>query len=59
MSKERSLAFRLAEAGYDVWAGNNRGAHYSRKNTKIDPDQDPAKFFDYSFYDLGKYDAPT
>lgn len=58
LMKEESLAFVLADAGYDVWLGNNRGNKYSRKNTKIDVSQ-KAEFFDYSFFELGKYDAPT
>ena len=62
ISEERSLAFRLAEQGYDVWTGNNRGVHYSRKKINGNPDgthAEKAAFFDYSFYELGKYDAPT
>jgi len=48
----------LSNAGYDVWLGNNRGNKYSRANTNFSP-TDKADFFDYSFFELGKYDAPT
>lgn len=53
-----SLAFQIARAGYDVWLGNNRGSIYSKEHTSLDYDKD-AKFFDYSFYELGKYDLPA
>ena len=57
--KEKSLAFVLSEKGYDVWLGNNRGNKYSRFNTDITPLLDKEVYFDYSFFELGKYDAPT
>ena len=56
---EASLAYVLANAGFDVWLGNNRGNKYSRHHTKLNPNKDKIDFFDYSFFELGKYDAPA
>ena len=56
---ENSVSWQLANAGYDVWIGNNRGSYYSRENTTVNPEKDPKKFFDYSFYQLGQYDVPA
>jgi len=53
MNNEKSVAFQFANAGYDVWLGNNRGCLYSRKNTKFDPETDQYDFFNYSFFELG------
>ena len=52
-----SLVNVLANEGYDVWVGNNRGNVYGRRNTKLDAARDSEKFFDYSFYENGKYDT--
>ena len=59
MNKEKSPAYQVAKAGYDVWFGNNRGTKYSRTHTSLNADKDYKKYFDYSFYELGKYDAPA
>ena len=59
MNTDKSLAFVLANAGYDVWLGNNRGSQYSRVNNNINIDTQTQQWFDFSFYDLGKYDAPA
>lgn len=54
-----SLPFRLIEKGYDVWLGNNRGNIYSRKHEVFNIDTDDRQFFDFSFYELGKFDIPA
>ena len=57
--RDESLSFQLAKNGYDVWLGNNRGSIFSRKNTHLDPIKDTKAYFDYSFYEHGKYDLPA
>lgn len=39
---ERSLAFLLAEQGYDVWMGNARGTLHCRRHAWLNPDVDSA-----------------
>ena len=56
---EVAHAFVLSRAGYDVWLGNNRGGIFARSNLNYDPDQNPKEYYDYSFYELGKYDLPA
>lgn len=53
-----NLAFELAKHGYDVWLPNSRGNTYSRNHTTLDPNTD-RKFWDFSFDEMIKYDAPT
>jgi len=56
---ESSPAFMLVNQGFNVFIGNSRGNKYSRKHLYINPETDKKKFCDYSFYELGKYDAPA
>jgi len=55
------LAYILADRGYDVWLGNARGNSYSRNHTYLSPDTDPdrAKFWDFSWNEIGYYDLPA
>ncbi|GAM22149.1 hypothetical protein SAMD00019534_053240, partial [Acytostelium subglobosum LB1] len=52
-----SLPFILADAGYDVWLGNNRGNKYSFKHTTYTPDQE--QFWNWSIDELAKFDMPS
>ena len=54
---QQSLAFILADAGYDVWLGNSRGNAFSRNHTGFSPSS--AAFWDFSFDDMAEYDFPA
>ena len=56
-----ATAFKFARLGYDVWLGNNRVSQYSRRHETLDPNdpEDEEQYFDFSFWELGKYDAPA
>jgi len=56
-SPTESLPFILADAGYDVWLGNNRGNGYSMNNTKYTPQQ--PQFWAFSFDEMATYDMPA
>jgi len=55
--KDESLAFILADAGFDVWLGNIRGNLYSARNTHI-PVSSP-EFWQFSWDQHASIDVPT
>jgi pimeloyl-ACP methyl ester carboxylesterase len=55
---DKSQAFALARAGYDVWLGNSRGNKYSRRHTTYNPDTDQA-FWDFSWQEMASFDVPA
>lgn len=54
----QSLAFELANQGYDVWMGNSRGSTYSLNHTNLNYKTD-WKYWDFSFHEIGLYDLPA
>ena len=55
--EKNGLGFILANAGFDVWMGNNRGTKYSRIH-KTYTTSDP-EFWDFSFDEFAEYDLPA
>lgn len=52
----QSLAFILADAGYDVWLGNIRGNMYS---SHVSLEKTNSKFWDFCFDDMITFDLPA
>ena len=75
LNGKHSLAFKLVEAGFDVWLNNTRGNRFSHDHQFLDikhPDNDMqsdlinpnvevnrAQYFDYSYHEMGIYDLPA
>eukprot|EP00818_Percolomonas_sp_WS_P009437 CAMPEP_0117450636 /NCGR_PEP_ID=MMETSP0759-20121206/8576_1 /TAXON_ID=63605 /ORGANISM="Percolomonas cosmopolitus, Strain WS" /LENGTH=570 /DNA_ID=CAMNT_0005243175 /DNA_START=267 /DNA_END=1979 /DNA_ORIENTATION=- len=54
---KHSIALKLADAGFDVWLGNNRGTHFARKHKRFNM-KDP-QFWNWSFQHMGLDDLPA
>lgn len=54
-----SLGYILADNGFDVWFGNNRGNRYGRNHTSLDPDDGTDAFWLFSWDEMGLIDVPT
>lgn len=52
-----SLAFVLADAGFDVWLPNTRGNVHSKNHRFCDEEQ--KEFWDFSFEEVADYDLPS
>lgn len=57
LGPNKSLAYLLADSGYDVWLMNSRGTLYSRYHTKL-PLVSKA-YWDFSWHEIGYYDLPS
>ena len=59
VSNEVSVApaFVLAELGYDVWFGNNRGSKFSNQHVELD--NKSRAFWDFYQEDMARQDLPT
>ncbi|KAL5712423.1 sterol esterase [Ranunculus cassubicifolius] len=56
-SPDKSLAFLLADNGFDVWIANARGTRYSQGHTSLNTD-DPA-YWEWSWDELVTYELPA
>jgi len=54
---EQSLAFILADSGFDVWMGNVRGNTYGMQHVSLSPKD--AAFWDFSWDEMAALDLPA
>ncbi|GMH36493.1 hypothetical protein BSKO_04361 [Bryopsis sp. KO-2023] len=53
----RSLAFILADAGFDVWMSNSRGNTFAKGHVLLEPTS--TEFWDFTFDQMVKFDLPA
>lgn len=51
----RSLPLLLADLGYDVWIGNQRGSLYSRRHVEWDPWLNYAQYWNFRYFVFGGF----
>lgn len=56
--KSQSLGYILADSGFDVWFGNNRGNKYGRNHTSLNPDEN-LTFWDFTWDQMALHDVPA
>ncbi|KAL5288838.1 LIPA.2 family protein [Megaselia abdita] len=56
---DNSLAYNLADAGFDVWLSNARGNSYGLKNNKILFGRLSPRFWDFSWNEIANIDLPA
>ncbi|XP_057334562.1 lipase 1-like [Microplitis mediator] len=57
LGKNKSLAYLLADRGYDVWMGNSRGNTHGMSHVNLTTND--YEFWDFSFNEMGIYDLPA
>ncbi len=57
MNEQQSLPFILANDGFDVWLGNNRGTLFSHEHKNKDSNDMGSDYWDFTFNELAKYDV--
>ncbi|VVD04834.1 unnamed protein product [Leptidea sinapis] len=61
LGPENSMAYILANYGFDVWLGNARGVERSRRHVSLDPDSilQKRKFWDFTWEEIALNDLPA
>lgn len=52
-----SLAYLLADNGYDVWLANARGTEFSKNHKTLNSNSTP--YWNFSYHEMAKYDLPA